>query len=231
MCVKIKCIHLCIFQERRLAALKEITRLLRRGGKALIYVWALEQEKDNVKSNYLSERKIKENDSVPSFDSMCESGTGERSIAVQSQKAVSTHSTSKQIPPSDFAGQSSDCASQRAVECTNHGTSVSGNDCAAEKGYTNQCLTIHDNRTHFKTQDLLVPWHLKGKQSKQCTPTGDAVNPSGNTSVDPVYHRYYHVFKEQELDNICSKISDVKVVHSYYDKGNWCVIFEKIPAE
>lgn len=42
---------------RRLAALSEVARLLRVGGQAVIYVWAVEQEKDNVKSKYLRHSK------------------------------------------------------------------------------------------------------------------------------------------------------------------------------
>jgi len=44
-------------QLRRLKALNEVSRLLRVGGRALVYVWAVEQEKDNVKSKYLRQSK------------------------------------------------------------------------------------------------------------------------------------------------------------------------------
>jgi len=51
----------CDAQLRRLTALSEVARLLRVGGQALVYVWAVEQEKDNVKSKYLRPSKSSEN--------------------------------------------------------------------------------------------------------------------------------------------------------------------------
>jgi len=44
-------------QIRRLKALNEVARLLRVGGQALVYVWAVEQQKDDVKSKYLRPSK------------------------------------------------------------------------------------------------------------------------------------------------------------------------------
>jgi len=46
-----------VVQSRRLKALNEVVRLLRVGGQALVYVWAVEQEKDNVRSKYLHRSK------------------------------------------------------------------------------------------------------------------------------------------------------------------------------
>ena len=40
-----------------MAALQELVRLLRPGGKALIYVWAMEQEYNKKKSKYLRENR------------------------------------------------------------------------------------------------------------------------------------------------------------------------------
>ena len=46
-----------IAQLRRVKALSEVARLLRIGGRALVYVWAVEQQKDNIKSKYLRSSK------------------------------------------------------------------------------------------------------------------------------------------------------------------------------
>ena len=44
-------------------------RILSPGGQALLYVWALEQEKDKKKSNYLSEHRIEERSrNDPTYD-------------------------------------------------------------------------------------------------------------------------------------------------------------------
>lgn len=45
----------CLFQERRKQAISEMIRILRPQGKALIYVWAKNQEVQN-ESNYLKQK-------------------------------------------------------------------------------------------------------------------------------------------------------------------------------
>nr|XP_026496146.1 uncharacterized protein LOC113400712 [Vanessa tameamea] len=43
------------------------------------------------------------------------------------------------------------------------------------------------------------------------------------------YHRYYHVFKKGELDQLIEKyVESLHVVSSYYDQASWCVIAEKV---
>ena len=66
-------------------------------------------------------------------------------------------------------------------------------------------IPVHKARTEFKSSDLLVPWKLNGK----------------------TYHRFYHVFKKGEIEEILSKIKNVSIEKVFYDDGNWCVIFLK----
>ncbi|XP_055700460.1 alkylated DNA repair protein alkB homolog 8 [Phlebotomus papatasi] len=72
-------------------------------------------------------------------------------------------------------------------------------------------LPIHTNRTQFLHRDILVPWKLKDGSD----------NPK-------TFLRFYHVFEEGELEELCSKVNGIRVIQSYYDQGNWCAIFEKI---
>lgn len=55
-------------------------------------------------------------------------------------------------------------------------------------------------------QDVLVPWHNKA---------------DGRT-----HHRYYHLFKEGELEGL--RPDCLELVESGYDKDNWFVIFSKL---
>ena len=50
-----------LIQERRIKALSELLKILRPGGQALVYVWALEQELNKVKSKYLKKHSESEN--------------------------------------------------------------------------------------------------------------------------------------------------------------------------
>lgn len=72
-------------------------------------------------------------------------------------------------------------------------------------------LPIHTNRTQFSHSDMLVPWKRKDESSEQ----------------KETFLRFYHVFEEDELLHLCEKVSDIEVVETYYDQGNWCAIFEK----
>lgn len=145
-----------------MAAIQELTGLLRKGGQVLIYVWAMEQEYNKKKSKYLKE------------------------------------SSNEPLPLSSDADVNQDFNSK---------------------------LPVHTNRTAFDSQDLLVPWHLKPKcQSKK----SEASMGEEQLVPSSVYHRYYHVFREGELEALCRKLQDVTVQHTYHDQGNWCIILEKL---
>ena len=43
------------------------------------------------------------------------------------------------------------------------------------------------------------------------------------------HHRYYHVFREGEIDHIIEKyVENLHIISSYYDHANWCIIAEKV---
>lgn len=52
----------------------------------------------------------------------------------------------------------------------------------------------------------------------------------GNEAGGPMtYHRYYHVFREGELDHLIeSQVENLHIISSYYDHANWCVVAEKV---
>lgn len=90
-------------------------------------------------------------------------------------------------------------------------------------------LPVHKNRTQFVKPDLLVPWHLKVKTRGAESPSpSKQVTCSGDSEQSVVYHRYYHVFKEGELEKLCLSVGSTRIVQSYYDQGNWCVVFQKL---
>uniref|UniRef100_A0A3Q1HRX3 tRNA (carboxymethyluridine(34)-5-O)-methyltransferase n=1 Tax=Anabas testudineus TaxID=64144 RepID=A0A3Q1HRX3_ANATE len=175
-CISIAVIHHFSTQERRLAAVRELVRLLKPGGRALVYVWAFEQEYNKQKSKYLKDQ----NKEHPENHGPIYNTSEDRQLADNYKPVDKIQDVSK---------------------------------------VTNGKLSVHTNRTAFNTQDLLVPWHLKeGK-------TGE-LSKSENSPA-PVFHRYYHVFQEGELEQLCVQVAGIKVQSSYHDQGNWCVILEK----
>ncbi|KAK4167385.1 S-adenosyl-L-methionine-dependent methyltransferase [Cladorrhinum sp. PSN259] len=92
-------------------------------------------------------------------------------------------------------------------------------------------------------QDLLVPWVLKSGQKKQkaekmhqdAHKSGEG--PSAETTVgeaasgghtDPVFKRYYHLYRKGELEEDVLAIGGV-IITSGYEKDNWWVVAANEP--
>lgn len=75
-------------------------------------------------------------------------------------------------------------------------------------------LPVHTARTPFQHQDVFVPWKVKTKV------------PSDNAAE--VFLRYYHVFEENELVQLCRSMKDINIIQTYYTEGNWCIVFEQL---
>lgn len=201
-------------------------------GQALIYVWALEQEKDGVKSKYLKESE-------------------KQGTVLSNQR----NSVTKKLS-GDMENQGTVVNNQGNVALNNVSSSLEDE------------MPVHTNRTAFRSQDLLVPWHAKSdKQNhkmhrnkpsagsvetnysnsqEHCFQSStlsscqkvdvDSASPdsemTGTTVKTPseqmeTFHRYYHVFQNGELEHLCSLVPSLKVLKSYYDQGNWCIVVER----
>ena len=207
-------------------AINEIKRILKTKGRALVYVWALEQ----VASKYLKESKKQKHSKTSLYSVNC-------------QPALTREPA--------------------AVTPTREPAAVSETRDPAAAHTREPVLPVHTNRTRFKSQDVLVPWHLreKTKQKSGLSNTQVDVLPScvssrvssrdsphdlsHDSSCDSphdlshdlshdlldhsshIYHRYYHVFCKGELDSLCNEAC-FNIVSSYYDEGNWCVVVEKL---
>ena len=250
-------------------------RVLGGGGTALISVWAFEQERNKLKSNYLRDSKTK----LPTTSSggsvgihckcsgaegpcgchqSCKDAEARNVTKLSSQSETSytqvgsvgaTESTNAtcraHIVSSSKTDDSSELASSTgspnrdgAAACTKDADNPDepvaehindGEIPAANRSGTKDRdalttpLVVHVNRTNFQSQDLLVPWHLRQQGKKK---HAEKDNPKVKAD-DAVYHRYYHVFVERELEGLCRSLPNVRVMESYYDKGNWCVIIQK----
>ncbi|XP_070553831.1 tRNA (carboxymethyluridine(34)-5-O)-methyltransferase alkbh8-like [Ptychodera flava] len=286
--ISIAVIHHLSTQARRCKAIAEISRILRPGGQALIYVWAMEQEMYKVKSKYLKGLKPRQSGADDDSSKRMNSSTSSDKVCGPCSSADDdgqqcmhpSNGTEQRHTGTDDAIRT--CGVDQRLACQSSGqeNSVTDLSCAngiksqgqadenettvganqdkegnahleSEKGEEDhvknvddklntvsqpESLPVHVNRTAFVKQDLLVPWHLKDKTSKkkQKKPQNTETKQLEDVSVDcataqkaAVYHRFYHVFKEGELEALCEECQDVKIVKSYYDRGNWCVIIEK----
>ncbi|KAJ8298479.1 hypothetical protein KUTeg_025010 [Tegillarca granosa] len=224
VCICIAVIHHLSTQERRKNAVKELLRVVRPGGKVLIYVWAMEQELHNVKSKYLRECKI------PAKADFLHSESSILSNSIDCQQNIDkcNHTQNSlqydfdskcDVSSSDHDGNRNDCQFT-SIEHDGNGDSCHGTvsiESDSSKSNESKKLHVHTNRTQFKQQDLLVPWQLKSKDKSEMSKEEDK-----NT-----FHRYYHVFKKDELETMCQSLNCCKVIDSYYDQGNWAVTLEK----
>lgn len=79
-----------------------------------------------------------------------------------------------------------------------------------------------ESKRQFNEQDVMVPWKLKGNKKE----TSDKKN-----DFEGVYQRYYHLFKDGELDLLvekaCSRLNlQAEIVRSGYDRDNWYCQFK-----
>lgn len=201
MYFRIKCIFFYFLQERRKKAVLELLKVLRPGGKALIYVWAVEQELNKVKSKYLK-NKTEKSETVSDIVGLDKVETYKQGSVCDSEMAEEWNGM-----------KDGECSLSKNV-----GASCSSKTACQDISSSNKQLEVHVNRTEFKQQDVLVPWQLKNKNIVQ----KEDVNSSPET-----FHRFYHVFHKGELEVLCESTGLCKVVESYYDQGNWAVVLER----
>ena len=133
-------------------------------------------------------------------------------------------------PREDYKHDSGDSSSTR-MENTQHVCGGSSNTVVKDLEHNcsdspnthtdRQFLQVHVNRTEFKAQDMLVPWQLKKAGSS------DRQTAKGTCTETQTLHRFYHVFRQGELDALCTEVGGCAVTESYYDQGNWCVVLRK----
>lgn len=70
---------------------------------------------------------------------------------------------------------------------------------------------------------LIYVWANENKKSND-----SFVEWRSNKGTNDVLERYYHLFDEGELDNICLEAGNITIENSYFDKENYAVILSKI---
>jgi hypothetical protein len=119
-------------------------------------------------------------------------------------------------------GSSSDCsrdmryADGRTVQCDGRSSSEE----APTRGVALKASTQEPPEILTKTESCASS--LSGSTSQESL-------PSDNGGGAITFHRYYHVFREGELDQLIEKyVENLHIISSYYDHANWCVVAEKV---
>ena len=205
--ISIAVIHHLSTKERRINAVKEIVRIVKPGGLVLISVWAQEQNKDPACEGPHHVEKEAENPNTAS----CANGT-----------------TCSSAKLSGIDNKELYLGKEGILEDGSCGDKERPPSLASTQKDGREKIEINEKRNVFKQQDLLVPWHFRGKPNGAKTENISSKPDVKQTSKkEQVYHRFYHVFVGGELEELFESVGEVEIVKTYHDRGNWCVILKK----
>ena len=94
-----------------------------------------------------------------------------------------------------------------------------------------------DSNNNSSSRNLSKPPASKQKTSFDSANSCESWAHSNSTaSLDSpsvggaaTHHRYYHVFREGELDSLINHhVASLHIVQSYYERASWCVVCEKV---
>ena len=228
VCICIAVLHHLATDERRLAALKELVRVVRTGGQILLYVWALEQDLEKIKMKRLKEKEFCEETGEETLISLSHKS---KSIEEDIKRSELDSSNCENIESHPFEQKKDE--EETAVSKESH-ESFSSFNSAVDHAGDSWKFRVNENRNMFEQQDVFVPWKYRGNNNSKLMKKESKGRSEGEQTLSPpqdkdrVYHRYYHVFKEGELIGLCERLDNVGVRRHYYEKGNWCVLLEKL---
>lgn len=232
-------------------------RLLKPGGRALIYVWAFEQEYNKQRSKYLKEQNKEHPENHSPINKASEDShrpvdnIQDVSKVTDGKLSVHTNRTSFNTQDLLVPWHLKEGKRQGREEESGEGVKKekrkekskksSGNSCSADSLSSSTrsdcnpdpCPGFDSNMTPGSVQETSDATHSPDSKP---SPSDDSAHnttsaPKSESSPVPVFHRYYHVFQQGELELLCGQVAGVKVQSSYHDQGNWCVILEKDSIE
>jgi hypothetical protein len=108
----------------------------------------------------------------------------------------------------------------------------------------------------FDAQDVMVPWHMQQRYTKASAPPAPPVAAAAAAAAaapaEPVYQRcaarglavrglcltarppdarYYHMFRQGELEALAAGVRGVRVLQGGYERDNWWAVLGKQPAD
>eukprot|EP00897_Mesotaenium_endlicherianum_P001874 jgi/Mesen1/1714/ME000138S00572 len=216
--ISIAVLHHLSTEQRRKWAIQELLRLVCPGGKVLITVWAREQEDQTLVSKW-----------TPLAGAYTEVWVDASSSSVRSRP-----------PPSDKRGPNVLSGQEQtqpngALDVSPSPSLDTAADSSVEAGRRAEERSRAGNGTasgNQEEQEYFVPWHLPyhraevGGASARAVSSGLARRDDNKRAV--VYNRYYHVFRQAELERLAAEVGGAKLIDSFYDKSNWCIILEKL---
>lgn len=151
------------------------------------------------------------------------------------ETAAHTHDslTVERLVNSTSNGSSSTASFQTVLQCPSPTPTPAEEDDAEREGNT-EGVNASLEETDDTKQDVAMPegkrnGGLHRKESASLSSSQESLQDTDGGGSSIMLHRYYHVFREGELDNLIDKyVENLHIISSYYDRASWCVVAEKV---
>uniref|UniRef100_A0A0D6R0V9 Methyltransferase type 11 domain-containing protein n=1 Tax=Araucaria cunninghamii TaxID=56994 RepID=A0A0D6R0V9_ARACU len=220
--ISIAVLHHLSTEDRRKKAIEELVRVVNKGGKILITVWAVEQEDRSLLTKWtpLTHKYTEQWVGTSTTYQSSSSNSSLESIQEAENDNSSIHGSLNKISGKQEQVYSHEDRCPERVELSDNRNEIDESE-----------VSIVPTRNEREQQEFFVPWHLPYHRAEVIGASASAI-ASGFAKKDDkkgtvVYKRYYHVFAEGELERLVSGISNAVIIDKFYDKSNWCVIIEK----
>lgn len=199
--ISIAVLHHLSTEERRKKAIEELVRIVHKGGKVLITVWAVEQEDRSLLTKWTplackyteqwvgKTSSFQSNSSSAALESIQESANddsgGQDLLTENSGERIKTHHLKMHYPEGLEAPETKEDIAEGEV-------------------------SVLPKQSEREQQEFFVPWHLPYHRAEVSGTSAQAI-ASGFAKKDDkkgavIYNRYYHVFTEGELER-CQQCS------------------------
>lgn len=238
LCIAV--LHHMTTPARRREMLRELVRVLAPGGKALVTVWATEQEDMKKLAKWKAIPRPGNQQGVPSDARASGNQEGlpaDSQSGNQAKELCHPHTQTGRLEttaPGDHLENvlPANDAVPLAVNAAPVAAAKEGRTTAAE-----QAADGGGTQAGPVSNDYFVPWHLpfhRAEAAAQVLKSGQAGSEGFGSGIHidnkkgaVVFSRYYHVFEQFELDRLVQQIPHAMVFDSFYDKDNWCVVMQR----
>lgn len=122
-------------------------------------------------------------------------------------------------------GSSSTASIQTVIHCQS--PTQASNDAEGSTEVVSDRVDQKLNDHHEKVAQRSDEHEVNRVGSTSLSSSQESLQEGGGSLL--MLHRYYHVFRESELDNLIDKyVENLHIISSYYDRASWCVIAEKV---
>ncbi|KAF9138083.1 tRNA methyltransferase, has a role in tRNA modification [Linnemannia schmuckeri] len=237
--ISIAVIHHFISPERRVAAIEEILRIVRVGGRVLIFVWALEQtgkrdfdkETQDVFVPWALAKKPTESK---------KSSDPKKPKANSRPQGVKKKDKKNKDGDSVAAGQATTVQREAKEEVIESTVTESLSKLTVREDHTDNQSIISSKNNSLQDQSSTAddsPSSTSAQTSTTLTTSAEsnqpnsADTPAPEAVAAPVYNRYYHLFHKGELEDLVLQTNKATIVQQGYDRDNWWCILEKTRHE